>query len=47
MTKQIDYKSLIRRMVEIDYRYKHRHLPGSLSAIRIIADIYAAMEPGA
>jgi transketolase N-terminal domain/subunit len=44
MTKQIDYKSLVRRMVEIDYRYKHRHLPGSLSAIYIIADIYAGMN---
>jgi len=44
MTKQTDYKPLIRRMVEIDYRYKHRHLPGSLSAIRIIADIYAGMD---
>jgi transketolase len=44
MTKQIDYKPLIRRMVEIDYQYKHRHLPGSLSAIYIIADIYAAMD---
>ncbi|MGD0410456.1 MAG: thiamine pyrophosphate-dependent enzyme [Verrucomicrobiota bacterium] len=44
MTKQIDYRPLIRRMVEIDYRYKHRHLPGSLSAIRIIADIYSAMD---
>jgi len=44
MTKQTDYKPLIRRMVEIDYQYKHRHLPGSLSAIYIIADIYAAMD---
>jgi transketolase len=45
MRKQVDYKSLTHRMVEIDYRHKHRHLPGSLSAIRIIADIYAAMDP--
>ncbi len=31
-------------MVEIDYRYKHRHLPGSLSALPIIADIYSTFD---
>ena len=31
---------LMRRTVEIDYRYKHRHLPGSLTALPIIAEIY-------
>lgn len=31
-------------MIEIDYRYKHRHLPGSLSSLKIIADIYAGMN---
>jgi transketolase len=43
--KTPDYKALIRRMVEIDYHFKHRHLPGSLSALPIIADIYANMDP--
>ncbi len=31
-------------MVEIDYRYKHRHLPGSLSALPIIAGIYSTFD---
>ncbi len=31
-------------MVEIDYCYKHRHLPGSLSALPIIADIYRTLD---
>ncbi len=43
--RSFDRKALLRRMVEIDYRHKHRHLPGSLSALPIIADIYEAMEP--
>lgn len=37
------YKDLIRRTVEIDFLYKHRHLPGSLSALPIIANIYEQM----
>lgn len=40
----LDRKSLLRRTVEIDYRHKHRHLPGSLSALPIIADIYERMD---
>lgn len=40
---RFDLKSLMRRTVEIDYRGKHRHLPGSLSALPIIADIYEQM----
>jgi len=40
-----DSKALIRRMVEIDYRHKHRHLPGSLSALPIIVSIYEKMTP--
>lgn len=31
-------------MVEIDFRHGHRHLPGSLSALPIIAEIYSAMN---
>jgi len=38
-----DRKALMRRLVEIDYRHKHRHLPGSLSALPIIANIYENM----
>ncbi len=34
----------MRRMVEIDYRHKHRHLPGSLSALPIIQGIYEQMD---
>jgi transketolase N-terminal domain/subunit len=40
---RFDMKSLLRRTVEIDYRHKHRHLPGSLSALPIIAGIYETM----
>jgi transketolase N-terminal domain/subunit len=40
---KFDMKSLLRRCVEIDYRYHHRHLPGSLSALPIIASIYEGM----
>ena len=35
---------LMRRMVEIDYRHKHRHLPGSLSALPIVVEIYSKMD---
>ena len=38
-------KQLIRRTVEIDFRYKHRHLPGTLSALPIIAMLYDQMRP--
>lgn len=41
---RFDLKSLMRRMVEIDYLHKHRHLPGSLSALPIIANIYEDMD---
>ncbi len=37
-------KSLIRRTIGIDYTYRHNHLPGSLSALPIIADIYESMN---
>ncbi len=40
----LDLKKLRRRMVEIDYRYKHRHLPGSLSALPIIIGIYLNLD---
>ncbi len=40
----LDLNALRRRMVEIDYRYRHRHLPGSLSALPIIAGIYEEMD---
>ncbi len=40
----LNLKKLRRRMVEIDYRHKHRHLPGSLSALPIIADIYRTFD---
>lgn len=36
---------LARRTVEIDYRYKHRHLQSSLTALPIIAEIYEKMQP--
>lgn len=36
---------LARRTVEIDYRYKHRHLQSSLTALPIIAEIYEQMQP--
>lgn len=41
---KFDLKSLMRRTVEIDFRSQHRHLPGSLSALPIIADIYEGMR---
>ncbi len=40
---KLDRRALMRRMVEIDYQYKHRHLPGSLSALPIIISIYENM----
>ncbi len=40
----LNLKKLRCRMVEIDYRHKHRHLPGSLSALPIIADIYRTFD---
>ncbi len=42
--RHFDLRALRRRMVEIDYRHKHRHLPGSLSALPIIADIYRTFD---
>lgn len=44
MKRTFDMRALMRRMVEIDYRHKHRHLPGSLSALPIIASVYADMD---
>jgi len=39
-----DLKALRLRMVEIDYKHGHRHLPGALSALPIIAGIYETMD---
>lgn len=39
--RTFDMIALRRRLVEIDYAWKHRHLPGSLSALPIIAEIYS------
>ena len=44
MSRLYNIKALMRRMVTIDYEHKHRHLPGSLSALPIIAQIYADMD---
>lgn len=41
-----DLKALRLRTVDIDYRHGHRHLPGSLSALEIIAAIYDVMTDG-
>lgn len=38
-------KALLLRTVEIDFSHRHRHLPGSLSALPIIAEIYETMKP--
>ncbi|MGB7195343.1 MAG: thiamine pyrophosphate-dependent enzyme [Collimonas pratensis] len=38
-------KSLLKRTVEIDFSHRHRHLPGSLSCLPIIAGIYDGMNP--
>ncbi len=40
---KLDHKAILRRMVEIDYLHKHRHLPGSLSALPIIIKIFENM----
>jgi transketolase N-terminal domain/subunit len=44
MKRNFDLNALRRRVVEIDYKHKHRHLPGSLSALPIIAEIYSDMD---
>jgi transketolase len=46
MSTTFDLRALVRRTAEIDYRYKHRHLPSSISALPIIAEIYAEAAPG-
>ncbi len=43
---RLDLTALRRRMVEIDYQYKHRHLPGSLSCLPIIDMIYRWFDFG-
>lgn len=35
---------LRRRLIEIDFKHKHRHAPTSLSALPIIAEIYERMD---
>lgn len=42
---RFNLRALMCRMVRIDYESKHRHLPGSLSALPIIAGIYETMSP--
>lgn len=42
---RFDMRSLLLRCVEIDFRHHHRHLPGSLSCLPIIAGIYEGMKP--
>lgn len=37
------HKHLVRRALEIDYTQKHRHLGGSLSCLRVMAEIYDGM----
>lgn len=37
-------KDLIKRMVEMDYKYKNNHLAASLSALPIIKNIYESMN---
>lgn len=44
MNRTFDLKALRRRMVQIDYWHKHRHLPGALSALPIIAEIYSDFD---
>ena len=41
----LNLKPLVRRTLEIDFQYNHRHLPGSLAALPIIADIYSDCQP--
>lgn len=40
----MEYKHLVRRMVEIDFNHKHGHLSGCLSALPIILSIYKTMD---
>lgn len=40
-----NYRQLIRRTIEIDFRFGHRHLPGSLSALPILIQIFDEMIP--
>lgn len=42
--KRPDLQAMRRRTVEIDFRHGHHHLGGALSALPIIAEIYAAMD---
>lgn len=37
------YRALMRRTVEIDFRYKHRHVRGSLSALSVMVPIFETM----
>lgn len=43
MTKE-QMKHLVQRALEIDYTQKHRHLGGSLSCLRVMAEIYEGMS---
>lgn len=38
-------KPLVRRMVELDYKYKNNHLASALSALPVIKKIYDTMRP--
>jgi len=38
-------KNLIRRVLEISRDYHHSHLPGTLSALQIMAPIFASIKP--
>jgi transketolase len=42
--KRPDLRAMRRRTVEIDFRHGHHHLGGALSALPIIAGIYAEMN---
>jgi transketolase len=44
MIRTLELKALRRRTVEIDYTHQHRHAGGSLSALPIIAGIFAEMD---
>ncbi len=44
MALTFDLRALRRRMVEIDFRHRHRHLPGSLSALPIIVSIFEMFD---
>lgn len=39
-----DRKAIIRRVVEIDYRHKHRHLPSNLTALPITLSIFGDFD---